>query len=188
MMTSSSHKLSQDETIPLQDTPAVEAFVRQNTVYDNNEQRWRINAQTPDLVRQRNETRPPCTLETSYKILQIAHLDTLDRNFDIMLDAMETKTWPSEELSNREYQDVIRVDSNVVYPQGYMFIHTNDLHPLPVFQYVREMTLARGRILYEVHVSKSLASLLLEVRAKQRKTGSVHHSLFRVHLSSTGLY
>lgn len=90
------------------------------------------------------------------QILSIASLDTANRNFGIMLDATENKTWPSEESSNREYQDVIRVDSNVVYPQGYMFIHTNDLHPLPVFQYVREMTLARGRILYEVHVSECL--------------------------------
>ena len=151
-MTSSSHKRFQDERNSFQDTSTVEAFVTQNPVSGNNEQRWRIDPQTPDWVRQRNESGHHIFLR-ELQILQTANLDTSDRNFGIMLDTMQNKTWPSEDSANREYQDVIRVDSDVVYPQGYMFIHTNDLHPLPVFQYIREMTLARGRILYEVHVS-----------------------------------
>ncbi|KAF2168658.1 hypothetical protein M409DRAFT_21400 [Zasmidium cellare ATCC 36951] len=49
-----------------------------------------------------------------------------------------------------EYRDVVRVDADTMVPQaGYRYFAADD-YPLPSLQYAREMTLARGRILYEV--------------------------------------
>ncbi|KAK4504557.1 hypothetical protein PRZ48_005473 [Zasmidium cellare] len=49
-----------------------------------------------------------------------------------------------------EYHDVIRVDSDTMTPRtGYKFFAA-DGNPLSSLLYAREMTLARGRILYEV--------------------------------------
>lgn len=59
-------------------------------------------------------------------------------------------------MASTEYGEVVRVtesrDFQVLKQDGYAFI--SEHKPLTFRQYCREMTMARGRILYEVWVSR----------------------------------
>lgn len=66
----------------------------------------------------------------------------------------------SNDSDMREYGEIIRVspsqDHEVLKRDGYAFV--SEHKPLVARQYCREMTLARGRILYEVWVWLSHAN------------------------------